>query len=121
VIRDADDKGLIELASELETLARRARDRELGAEEMKGASFSITNLGSLGTTRFTPIVAWPEVAILGVGRTRSRLVLEDGEVAEHTFLPLCLSYDHRALDGADAARFTRAIAEALETPMRLLL
>lgn len=116
VIRNADRKGLGEVARELEDLAERARRKKISLDEMEGACFTVTNLGGLGTTFFSPIVHWPEVAILGVGRAERVLRDDDGEIASRLILPLSLSYDHRALDGADAARFLRWIAEALEQP-----
>jgi pyruvate dehydrogenase E2 component (dihydrolipoamide acetyltransferase) len=121
VLRDADGKGILELARELEELSGRARDRKLRPDEMQGASFTITNLGGLGTTQFSPIVPWPQVGILGVGRAEPR-ARPDGEgLAWRQVLPLSLSYDHRANDGADAARLLRWIATALEQPVRLVL
>jgi pyruvate dehydrogenase E2 component (dihydrolipoamide acetyltransferase) len=121
VLRDVDRKGLSGIATELQSMAERARARRISAEEMKGASFAITNLGGLGTTQFTPIVAWPQVAILSVGRGEVQPVWRDGEFAPRTMLPLGVTYDHRAVDGADAARFLRWIAETLEAPLRLTL
>lgn len=121
VIRDADRKNLLGLAVELGELVRKARSRKLQPEEMQGASFTITNLGGIGGTSFTPIVNWPEVAILGVARARIEPIYRDGTFQPRTVLPLCLSYDHRLLDGADGARFVRWIAEALENPFQLLL
>ena len=88
---------------------------------MRGASFTASNLGGLGTTHFSPIVNWPEVAILGVGRAEHQGVLVDGRLEPRLLLPLSLSYDHRLIDGADAARFLRRLAEALEQPLLLLL
>ncbi|MFW6067774.1 MAG: 2-oxo acid dehydrogenase subunit E2 [Myxococcota bacterium] len=121
VIRDVPDKGLIEVARELGELAGAARDRRLGTEAMEGACMSITNLGGLGTTHFTPIVPWPQVAILGVGRSRTEPVWADGEFVPRTVLPLGITYDHRAVDGADAARLLRWICKTLEQPIRLTL
>jgi pyruvate dehydrogenase E2 component (dihydrolipoamide acetyltransferase) len=121
VIRDADRKNLVEIASELGELARRAREKKVGLDELRGASFTVTNLGGLGTTYFSPIVNWPEVAILGVGRAEQQAVLEDGQFQPRLILPLSISYDHRLIDGADAARFLRRLAEALEQPLLLLL
>jgi pyruvate dehydrogenase E2 component (dihydrolipoamide acetyltransferase) len=118
VIRDADRKGLASIAAELTELAERARSGKLAVAEMQGGTFTITNLGGLGTTAFTPIVRWPEVAILGVGRAEELAVFDGGTFVPRKVLPLCLSYDHRAVDGADAARFLRALAEMLENPLR---
>jgi pyruvate dehydrogenase E2 component (dihydrolipoamide acetyltransferase) len=121
VVRDADRKGLVELAKDLGSLSARARDRKLTAEEMEGASFTVTNLGGLGTTHFTPIVPWPQVAILSVGRARTEVLNVEDRHQARKVLPLGVTYDHRALDGADAARFLRWVCEALEEPMRLLV
>jgi pyruvate dehydrogenase E2 component (dihydrolipoamide acetyltransferase) len=121
VIRNADLKNITEIAVELHDLAARARDRKLKLDEMQGASFSISNLGGIGGTGFSPIVNWPEVAILGVSRGRVEPVWSDGEFRPRLMLPLSLSYDHRLVDGADAARFLRWVAEALEQPLLLAL
>ncbi|HKQ60957.1 MAG TPA: 2-oxo acid dehydrogenase subunit E2 [Candidatus Polarisedimenticolaceae bacterium] len=121
VLRDADRKGLLEIAAELAALAERARARRLGPDEMRGASFTISNLGGLGTTYFSPIVNWPEVAILGIGRADMQAVWQDEQFRPRLVLPLAISYDHRLIDGADAARFLRRIAESLEQPLLLLL
>jgi pyruvate dehydrogenase E2 component (dihydrolipoamide acetyltransferase) len=121
VIRDADLRNITEIAVELDDLAARARDRKLKPDEMQGASFSISNLGGIGGTGFSPIVNWPEVAILGVSRGRVEPVWSEGEFRPRLMLPLSLSYDHRLVDGADAARFLRWVAEALEQPLLLAL
>jgi pyruvate dehydrogenase E2 component (dihydrolipoamide acetyltransferase) len=121
VIRNADKKNITEIAVELDDLAARARDRKLKPDEMQGASFSISNLGGIGGTGFSPIVNWPEVAILGVSRGRVEPVWSDGEFRPRLMLPLSLSYDHRLVDGADAARYLRWVAEALEQPLLLAL
>ncbi len=121
VIRDADKKGLLELAAELDGAAARARAKKTAPDELRGATFTISNLGGLGTTSFTPLVNWPEVAILGLGRAEIRAVHEEGAFVPRLILPLAVSYDHRLIDGADAARFLRWIAEALEQPLVLLL
>ena len=121
VIRDADRKGLVEVAGELNDLAKRARDKKLGLDEMSGASFTVSNLGGLGTTYFSPIVNWPQVAILGVGRAEHQAVFDEGQFQPRLMMPLSISYDHRIIDGADAARFLRWLAEALEQPLLLLL
>jgi pyruvate dehydrogenase E2 component (dihydrolipoamide acetyltransferase) len=121
VIRDADHKNITEIAVELDDLARRARDRKLKPDEMQGASFSISNLGGIGGTGFSPIVNWPEVAILGVSRGRIEPQWIDGDFEPRLMLPLSLSYDHRLVDGAEAARFVRWIADALEQPLLLAL
>jgi pyruvate dehydrogenase E2 component (dihydrolipoyllysine-residue acetyltransferase) len=119
VLRDCDRKSIAELAAELADKAGRARDKGLPMAEMSGGCFSISSLGAIGGTAFTPIINAPEVAILGVTRASRRLRLVDGQVAAHTLLPLSLSYDHRVINGADAARFTRFVAEALANPAAL--
>ena len=121
VIRDADQKGLIELAQELTDLSTRARDGKLKGDEMKGGCFSISSLGGIGGTAFTPIINAPELAILGVSRSETRPVWDGETFQPRLMLPLSLSYDHRVIDGADAARFTRYLAEQLEDLRRLLL
>ncbi len=121
VIRDANRKTITEIAIELGALSRKARDKKLGLEEMAGSVFSITNLGGIGGTAFTPIVNRPEVAILGMSRGGIEPVWRDGQFVPREMLPLSLSYDHRVIDGADAARFLRFVAEALEQPLTLLL
>jgi len=121
VIRDADQKNITEISVELGDLAARARDRKLKPDEMQGASFTISNLGGIGGTGFSPIVNWPEVAILGVSRGRMQPEWIDGAWQPRLMLPLSLSYDHRLVDGADAARFLRWVAEALESPLLLSL
>jgi pyruvate dehydrogenase E2 component (dihydrolipoamide acetyltransferase) len=120
VIRDADRKGLFELAGELEDLSTRARSRRLRPAELQGGSFSISSLGGIGGTFFTPIVNHPEVAILGVSRMAWKPVWRDGAFVPRLILPLSLSYDHRVIDGADAVRFTRRLTE-LVGDLRLLL
>jgi pyruvate dehydrogenase E2 component (dihydrolipoamide acetyltransferase) len=121
VLRDVDKKSVHELAQELTDLAERARDKKVTADEMRGGTFTITNLGGIGGSGFTPIVNYPEVAILGMSRARQEPVVRGGQVVARLLLPLSLSYDHRVIDGADAARFTRRVAEMLENPMVMLL
>jgi pyruvate dehydrogenase E2 component (dihydrolipoamide acetyltransferase) len=121
VIHDADRKNIIEIAVELQGLAARAREKKNRLEEMQGATFTISNLGGIGGTSFTPIVNPPEVAILGVSRSRVEPVYVDGAFQPRSLLPLSLSYDHRVIDGADAARFLRWVCEAVEQPFVLLL
>ena len=119
VIRDVDKKNIVELAAELTQLSKKARDKKLTAEEMSGGTFTITNLGGIGGTGFSPIVNHPEVAILGMSRSSMEPVWLNGKFEPRLVLPLSLSYDHRLIDGADAARFLRWIAEAFEQPFLL--
>jgi len=121
VIRDADRKNIIELAGELARLAEKARNKKLTPDEMEGGVFTITNLGGIGGTNFSPIVNAPEVAILGISRASLEPVYVDGQLVPRLMLPLSLSYDHRLIDGADAARFLRWVAEALEQPFLMAL
>jgi pyruvate dehydrogenase E2 component (dihydrolipoamide acetyltransferase) len=121
VIRDADKKNILELAAELTELSEKARDRKITIEEMQGGSFTITNLGGIGGVNFSPIINSPEVAILGVARAARQPIFVDGQIAPRLMLPLALSYDHRLIDGADAARFLRWVAEALQQPLLLAL
>jgi pyruvate dehydrogenase E2 component (dihydrolipoamide acetyltransferase) len=121
VLRDVDRKGLIDLAVELTSLAQKAQQKKLGLEDMSGSVFSISNLGGLGGTAFTPLVNYPEVAILGVSRGAFEPVWQDGQFVPRQLLPLSLSYDHRVIDGADAVRFLRFIVEAIEQPLTMHL
>jgi pyruvate dehydrogenase E2 component (dihydrolipoamide acetyltransferase) len=121
VIRDVDKKNIIELSVELNQISEKARSKKITLEEMKGSTFTISNLGGLGGAYFTPIINFPEVAILGVSRSSIEPVLIDGQFEPRLMLPLSLSYDHRVIDGADAARFLRWVAEALEQPFKLIL
>lgn len=121
VIRDADRKSLTQIAVELGEIAARAREKKLTLEDMSGATFTISNLGGIGGEYFTPIVNWPEVAIMGVARSRIEPVYIDGQFVPRTMLPLSLSYDHRIIDGADAARFMRWVIRILEDPLLLAL
>jgi len=120
VIRDVDEKGLFELAEELGTTSQQAREGKLSPQAYQGASFTITSLGGIGGTAFTPIVNAPEVAILGVSRTQTRAVFRDGAFVPRLMLPLSLSYDHRVVDGAMACRFTVHLAGLLSDVRRLL-
>jgi pyruvate dehydrogenase E2 component (dihydrolipoamide acetyltransferase) len=123
VIRDADQKNIVQLSVELAQLSEKARSRKISLEEMQGGCFSISNLGGIGGTYFTPIVNAPEVAILGISRARMEPVYnkETGQFVPRFMLPLSLSYDHRVIDGADGIRFLRWVAEALEQPFLLAL
>jgi pyruvate dehydrogenase E2 component (dihydrolipoamide acetyltransferase) len=114
VIKDADRKGLVEISRDLMELSAKARKGELKGPDMQGATFTISSLGGIGGTSFTPIINAPEVAILGVSRS-SMQPRWDGEAFQpRMMLPLCLSYDHRVIDGANGARFTRFLANCLE-------
>ena len=105
VVRDVDQKNIIELAVELSELAQKTRERKIGPADMQGGSMTISNVGTMGGTAFTPIVNPPEVAILGVARSQVEPTYIDGQLQPRTLLPLSLSYDHRLIDGADGARF----------------
>jgi pyruvate dehydrogenase E2 component (dihydrolipoamide acetyltransferase) len=119
VIRDVDKKNIVELAAELTGLSKKARDKKLAPADMEGGTFTITNLGGIGGTGFSPIVNYPEVAILGLSRSSMEPVWMNGKFEPRQVIPLSLSYDHRLIDGADAARFLRWIAEAFEQPFLL--
>jgi pyruvate dehydrogenase E2 component (dihydrolipoamide acetyltransferase) len=119
VIRDVDKKNIVELAAELTQLSKKAKERKLTPDEMAGGTFTITNLGGIGGTGFSPIVNHPEVAILGLSRSRMEPEWVNNKFEPRLILPLSLSYDHRLIDGADAARFLRWIAEAFEQPFLL--
>jgi len=106
---------------ELQRAAERARERKLTLEDMSGGGITISNLGGIGGTYFTPIVNWPEVAILGVSRGAMEPVWRDGQWEPRLMLPLALSYDHRVIDGADAMRFMRWVVDAIEQPFLLSL
>jgi len=119
VLRDVDKKNIVELAAEMSQLSKKAREKKLTPEEMEGGTFTITNLGGIGGTGFSPIVNHPEVAILGLSRSRTEPEWINGKFEPRVVLPLSLSYDHRLIDGADAARFLRWVAEAFEQPFLL--
>jgi pyruvate dehydrogenase E2 component (dihydrolipoamide acetyltransferase) len=121
VIRDVQDKGIIDLALLIGDAAQRARDKKIKPDEFEGATFTISNQGGIGGTAFTPVVVWPQAAILGVSRARRMLVEKEGEFVPRTILPLSLSYDHRIVDGADAARFVDFICRSLEQGLTILL
>lgn len=121
VIRDAHRKGIWELASELAELAQKAKDRKLAPGDLQGGCFTISSLGSIGGTAFTPIVNTPEVAILGVSKAQMKPVWQETQFLPRLMLPLSLSYDHRAVNGADAARFTTLLSELLSDLRRLLM
>jgi pyruvate dehydrogenase E2 component (dihydrolipoamide acetyltransferase) len=121
VVRDVDKKNIVQLAVELTQLSEKARSRKLTAEEMQGGVFSVTNLGGIGGTFFSPIVNAPEVAILGIARAEREPVWDGTGFVPRMRLPLSLSYDHRIIDGADAARFLHWVTEAFENPFLLSL
>jgi len=121
VIKDVDKKNITQLSVELSEISRKARDKKITVDDLQGGNFTISNLGGIGGTYFTPIVNSPEVAILGVSRGNYEPVYKDGEFVPRLMLPLSLSYDHRVIDGADAARFIRWVSEALESPFLLSL
>jgi len=121
VVRDVDQKSIMRLASELKDLSERARERKISLEEFKGHTFSITNIGSIGGRAFTPIINYPDSAILGMGRTYSKPVAKDGQLDIASVLPLCLTFDHRVTDGATAARFVNEVMKYLKDPDLLFL
>ena len=121
VIRDIKSKSIVELAKELIDIAERTRSKKISPDELDGGTFTISNQGGIGGTNFTPIVLWPQVAILGVSRASMQQVYVNGEFVPRLIMPLSLSYDHRANDGADAARFMRWICEAIEQPLTLFV
>jgi pyruvate dehydrogenase E2 component (dihydrolipoamide acetyltransferase) len=121
VIRDVDKKGMIDLAKELSEVSEKARKKQLTANDMQGGCFSISSLGGIGGTAFTPIVNMPEVAILGVSKASHKPVYQDGEFVARLMLPLSLSYDHRVIDGADGARFIMHLTNMLSDIRNLLL
>jgi pyruvate/2-oxoglutarate dehydrogenase complex dihydrolipoamide acyltransferase (E2) component len=121
VIRNADEKGLWQIAGEITALAARAQARKVSPDEMGGASMTISNLGGIGGTAFTPIVNPPEVAILGITRTETVTVWDDGTPRPVPMVPLDLSYDHRVLNGAEAARFMTHYCGLIEDPRRMLV
>ena len=114
VIRDVDKKSMLDLVKELEQLAQKARDRKVTAEELKGGTFTISNQGAIGGAHFTPIINKPQVAILGLGRGAMQPVVRDGKVEVRLMTPLGLSYDHRVIDGGEAARFIVDLVKAME-------
>lgn len=114
VLRNVDQKNLLELSQELHELTEKTRQRKVSLEELQGGTFTISNQGSIGGSHFTPIIYAPQVAILGVGRGQAKPVVVDGKIGIRTLLPLCLAYDHRALDGADAVRFLTDVIAGLQ-------
>ncbi|MFH1409608.1 MAG: 2-oxo acid dehydrogenase subunit E2 [Nanoarchaeota archaeon] len=121
IIEDADKKSIIEIAKEIMELAAKAKDRKLSLPEMTGGTFTITSVGSLGITVFTPIINYPEVAVLGIGKINDRAIVKDGKIVVRKVVTLSLSVDHRIIDGAEAARFLNDLIVLLEDPDRLLM
>jgi pyruvate dehydrogenase E2 component (dihydrolipoamide acetyltransferase) len=121
VIRDVDKKDILELSVEVTKLAEKTRDKKVTPDDMQGGNFTVSNLGGIGGVGFTPIVYWPQLAILGVSRAYKQPFYKDNMCYPRLLLPLSLSYDHRVIDGAQAARFTRYVAEALEKPFLLAM
>lgn len=122
VVRNCDSRPVAEIAQEIVNMAEAARTGKVTREQMRGGSFTITNIGSIGGLGFTPVINWPEAAILGLGRTQERLAFDkDKNVVARKMLPLCLTFDHRLIDGSGAAHFVNAIKEYLENPLLLLL
>ena len=121
VIRDVDKKGLVDLAIEMKEISIKARDKKLKPSDMQGGCISISSLGGIGGTKFTPIVNAPEVAILGVSKSEIKPVWNGKEFVPRLMLPLSLSYDHRVVDGAEGARFTTYLSHLLADARRLLM
>jgi pyruvate dehydrogenase E2 component (dihydrolipoamide acetyltransferase) len=121
VIRDVDRKSLIELAAELGETIQRSRAGKISLDELRGGSFTLTNAGAIGGHAFIPIINYPEVAILGLGRAQPKPVVRDGQIVVRTLLPLSMSFDHRVMDGADVIRFLTLVMQLLGEPMQLLL
>ena len=121
VVKDADRKGIVEISQELGAISKKARDGKLSSTDMAGGTFTISSLGGIGGTAFTPIVNAPEVAILGVVRSKMAPVWDGNEFKPRLILPVCVSYDHRVIDGALAARFTRNLCHVLEDVRRIML
>lgn len=121
VIKDADKKSIRDLATEMITLADKARAGKLAIDDMRGGTFTITNLGGIGGTAFTPIVNYPEVAILGLSRSNLQPVIKDGQIVPRLMMPLSLTYDHRVIDGADGCRFAVRLVQLFSDPLRLLM
>jgi pyruvate dehydrogenase E2 component (dihydrolipoamide acetyltransferase) len=121
VIRDVDQKNIIQLSVELTEISEKARSRKVTLQDLEGGTFTVTNLGGIGGTNFSPIINPPEVAILGVSRASVQPVFKDDGFEPRLIMPLSLSYDHRLIDGADAARFMRWVAQAIEQPFLLSL
>ena len=120
VISNTDRKSIIQIAADIEDVATRAREGKLDVSELKGGTFTITNVGPLGGTALIPTINYPEVAILGMGRVAERAVVRGGEVVSRMTMPLCITFDHRIADGADAARCMNGLVRHLSDPISLL-
>ena len=120
-IKQADQKNILELAKEISALAEKARSRKLDLADLRGSTFTITNYGVIGATYGTPIINYPEVAILGIGRIQDRPVVKNGQVAIRKVMPLSLAFDHRVIDGVEAARFLNVVIQRLEDPDLMLI
>jgi pyruvate dehydrogenase E2 component (dihydrolipoamide acetyltransferase) len=121
VIRDTDRKSILQISRDIESLTERARAGTLEVEELRGGTFTITNVGPLGGTALIPAINYPEVAILGMGRVQEKPVVREGQIVIRKILPLTLAFDHRVADGADAARFVSEMVRQLSDPNLLLL
>jgi pyruvate dehydrogenase E2 component (dihydrolipoamide acetyltransferase) len=121
VLRDVDRKGLMTISKEMREISDKAREFKLDISEMRGGTFTVTNVGSLGGTFSTPMINYPEIAILGMGKMQKKPVIRNDEIVVRKMMPLFLSFDHRIVDGADGARFTRLVIDFLENPLNLLL
>jgi pyruvate dehydrogenase E2 component (dihydrolipoamide acetyltransferase) len=120
-IKQADQKNILELAKEISTLAEKARTRKLELAELKGSTFTITNYGVIGASYGTPIINYPEVGILGIGKIEDRPVVHDGQIMIRKIMPLSLAFDHRIVDGVEAARFLNVVIDHLKDPNLILL
>jgi pyruvate dehydrogenase E2 component (dihydrolipoamide acetyltransferase) len=121
VVKETDRKSVMQISADIEDLAGRAREGKLEVSELRGGTFTITNVGPIGGTALIPTINYPEVAILGMGRVQEKPVVRDGEIVIRKILPLTLAFDHRVADGADAARFVTELARQLSDPKLLLL
>lgn len=120
VLREMDRKGLVTISKELRDIADRAREFKIDVPEMRGGTFTLTNVGALGGIFATPMINWPEVAILGIGKLADKPMVREGQVVVRKMLPLMLAFDHRVIDGADGARFMNTVKMMLENPLNLL-
>ncbi|MDP2689226.1 MAG: 2-oxo acid dehydrogenase subunit E2, partial [Deltaproteobacteria bacterium] len=121
VVRDVDRKTILEIAAELQELSKKARDRKITLEELKGSTFTISNYGSFGGTYATPIINYPDVAILGTGKVADRPWVKGGSIVIRKVLPLSLTFDHRVIDGAEAAIFLNKVISYLEDPGKIFI